>query len=508
VTEALAHESAQPDQTDRPPFDLPTKLLYGLGAMGAPIKGRVTGFLLIFYSQIIGLPAPLVSAAIAISILVDAFWDPIVGQLSDNTHTRWGRRHPYIYGAALPAAVCFALLFMPPAALGNGPLFLYLLVLLLAMRAFDSLGDIPAAALMPELTRNYDERTTVQSYRYLFSTVIGGLVGTVLAFGVFLRGTRANGGFGQLDQSGYAPFAITAAIIGVIVVVISAAATQRFIPYMHRPPRQRASFAQLVAVMGAAIGNRNFVSIAVSGLIFGIAVGISGGLGTYFYTYIFELGSRQLLLMGLTAIPAALAGVVIAPFLSRAMDKKSACLTTFFIAIASTTVPLGAWLLGFMPPHAPWVLPVLIIDSMVTAALATTGFIIVSSMTADVVDQNEVRTGRRTEGLLFAAESLLRKFTTSFAALLPGIFLGLVHFPLKARPGQVDIEVLRHLAFIYLPVYTLLTLCSTSALMLYRIDRGQHEATLRTIDDAAVLSAATVADLELNEGPAAVPGAL
>ena len=501
MTTVAAAEPPAPDQADRPPLDVATKILYGVGAMSGAVKARLMGLLLLFYNQLVGLPAPLVSLAIAISIFVDAFWDPIVGQVSDVTRTRWGRRHPYIYGAALPAAICFVLLFMPPASLSDQGLFLYLLVLLLGMRMFDSLNEIPSSALMPELTRDYDERTTVQSYRFLFSTVVGGLLGVIL-FYVFLHGTKANR-FGQLNYAGYAPFAITAACVALVVVIIAALATHRFIPFLHRPSRQKAAPGQLARVMGAALSNRNFVSLASSSLIFGVAVGISGGLGTYFYTYIFEMGTAQLALIGLCVLPAALLGVVSAPVLAKSLGKKRACLVTFFIAIASTVVPLGGWLLGFMPVDAPWVLPVLIADSMLTSALATIGFIIVSSMIADVVEQNQIRTGARSEGLLFAAESLVRKITSSFAVLLPGIFLGLVHFPKHAVPGHIDPAILKHLALIYLPTYTLITLCSTSALMFYRIDRGQHEDNLRLLDAQALVEA-TDASIESADGPGAI----
>ncbi len=179
---------------ERPPLDIATKLFYGMGTMAGAVKGRLSGLLLLFYNQLIGLPAPWVSAAIAISLFIDAFWDPIVGQVSDRTHTRWGRRHPYIYGAAIPAAICFALLFMPPHGAPKGTIFVWMLAMILGTRLFDSLNEIPASALMPELTQNYDERTNVQSYRYLFSGVIGAVVGVVLTFGVFLRGTDEDHG--------------------------------------------------------------------------------------------------------------------------------------------------------------------------------------------------------------------------------------------------------------------------------------------------------------------------
>jgi Na+/melibiose symporter-like transporter len=98
----------------RPPLTRGIKSFYGMGFFGASARTQVFGFLLLFYNQLVGLDARLVSLAIAIALLIDAFWDPIVGQISDNTHSRWGRRHPYIYGAAFPAAICFTLLFMPP----------------------------------------------------------------------------------------------------------------------------------------------------------------------------------------------------------------------------------------------------------------------------------------------------------------------------------------------------------------------------------------------------------
>ena len=115
---------------------------------------------------------------------------------------------------------------------------------------------------------------------------------------------------------------------------------------------------------------------------------------------------------------------------------------------------------------------------MATGALGVMGFVIVTSMLADVVEEVQVKTGRRSEGVLFAADSLLRKLTTSFTVALPGLILNVVHFPMHARPGHVDPAILHHLAIIYLPITTGLTICSTSVILLYRIDRKRHEANL------------------------------
>jgi GPH family glycoside/pentoside/hexuronide:cation symporter len=486
-----------------PKLNLPVKALYGLGALGTASKAQLFGLVLLFYNQLVGVDPALVGLALSVALLIDALWDPIVGQISDNTRSRLGRRHPYIYGAAIPAAICFGLLFMPPLSWSDEALFFYLLVFVVAGRMLDSLYEIPGSALMPELTSNYEERTGLQSWRYALGTVAGGAVAAFLGYGYFLRGTKAEP-FGQLNMAGYAPYAITVAVISAATVLISARATQPFIPYLHQPVRKRATLGAIGREIGLALANRNFVALAASAFIFGISVGISGGLQSYFYTYFWELPSKDLLLLRLSAIPAGLLGVVMAPYGARLWGKKNACIGVFFLAIFSTTVPLGGRLLGFMPPNgSSLLLGILIADTMTTSALAVMGFIIVTSMLADVVEEVQVQTGQRSEGLLFAAESLLRKLSTSFTVAVPGILIGYVRFPKFAKPGHIDHAILTHLALIYLPITTVLTLCSTSAIMFYRIDKTRHAQNLERIADSAAMVETADPEMEITSGPVA-----
>ena len=481
----------------RPKLGWPTKALYGLSSLGTATRAGVTGgSVLFFYNRILQVPAAAVSFAILVALLIDAFWDPIVGQWSDNTRTRLGRRHPFIYAAILPASVAMALVFMPPAQQSDQVIFVYLLATLIFARMLESLIEIPMASLLPELSHNYDERTSLASWRYVFLSVIGRVVATVLAYGIFLRGTKAHP-FGQLNYAGYAPLAITVAVISLVVTLISALSTQRFVPYLHQPPRARAGISEMARTFMTAAGNRNFLALALSGLIFGIAIGITGGLMLYFRTDYWGLPSAALLQLSLWAIPGGLVGVILAPFWSKAMGKKRGCLIVFFASIFSTTVPIGLRLLGVMPPNSsPWVLRILIIDEAATGFLATLGFVIVTSMLADVTEAVQVKTGRRQEGVLFAADSLLRKITTAFAAVIPGLLLTYIRYPTGAAPGEVDPAILRHMAIIYLPLVTALYLCSTSMLFVYRIDRKQHEANLEHIAQAAELEAES--DQEIN----------
>src|SRR6185436_1943256 len=91
-----------------PPVRLHTKLLYASGSLAFGIKeGGLSGFLLLFYNQVIGMPAGLVGLAIAIALAVDSVIDPVVGQVSDSWRSRWGRRHPFMYVAMVPRVVAF-----------------------------------------------------------------------------------------------------------------------------------------------------------------------------------------------------------------------------------------------------------------------------------------------------------------------------------------------------------------------------------------------------------------
>ena len=491
-------DSADPRVAPR--LGWPTKALYGMGQMGSATKAGLGGLTLFFYTQLVGLDARAVSLAVSIALFIDTFWDPLVGQFSDNTRTPLGRRHPFIYAAALPASLFFALIYFVPLGWADEGIFIYLLAVLVLSRLFESLIEIPAAALLPELSRDYDTRTTLGSWRYVFLAVIGRAFAVILTYGVFLRSTKAQP-YGQLNYAGYAPLAITVAVIALVTVIVSALATQRFVPFMHQAPVKRPGFGEMFREVRIALGNRNFASLAVSGFIFGIAVGITGGLQTYFLTYYWELPSSDLLQLGLWGIPGGFVGVIVAPFLSRRFGKKRAALTTFFMSIFCVTIPIAARLFGLMPPNSsPWVLRILIIDSIATGLFSIIGFVIVTAMLADVVEEAQAKSGKRSEGVLFAADSFLRKISTSFAVIFPGLIIAGVGLSKDAKPGHVDPAVLTHLAMIYLPVVTVLYLCSTSCIMLYRIDRKRHEHNLETIAEAALL--AEQSDPEVNPHPA------
>ncbi|MCL2429110.1 MAG: MFS transporter [Alphaproteobacteria bacterium] len=453
------------------------RLAYGVGALPSGAELPLIGLLLLFYNQLVGLPAVAVSLVLSASAILGTVWDPLVGEISDSTRSRWGRRHGYLYGAAAPFALAFALLWRPPTGWPEPALLAWLSVFAILARLLASLHEIPGTALLPELARDYDGRTRLVGYRYLFGT-IGVVASTALGFGVFLKSSPGQP-FGQLNRAGYAPFATTMACLILVTIVLSALGTHATIPRLYAPPRRSRSFRERLHDILETLKGRNFAVIAASGFLHGLNLGVHSGLDVYFGTYFWKLPSNKLPWLVLAALPANGLAALLAPGLVRRWGKKGACVGLFFAGIALGNLPLAAALLGWMPaPGSMALLSILVGDGLLVAVIGTGGFIIVASMVADLVEEAELRTGRRSEGLLLAAETFLRKLSTGVTVVVPGLLLALVGFPPHADPRTLDPLVMRHLALISMPLHVILGIAATNVLLLYRIDRRTHEANL------------------------------
>ncbi len=493
--------------THRPPLRLPTKVSYGLGSVAVGVSGAgLSGAVLqIYLNQVLGLPALLVGASIMVSLMVDAVIDPLIGQWSDKARSRWGRRHPFMYASAIPVAVLLYLLWNAPRGLSNGALIVFTLAMMIALRLAVSVYTIPSNALTPELTADYDERTTLQSYRWFFG-IIGAATITFILNEVFLR-TSAHNPLGILNRQGYAQFGVLAAVVTFVSILVSTAGTHdqiRHLPQAARRPR--ADLATTLREIRLTLTNRSLVALMLGGVLGGIGGGIGGGLSIYLYTYFWGLDPGQFAFLIPLGSVGSIIAVFIAPYLSRRLGKKTAVIGLFSVSVVTAAGPLFLRLTNLMVMNgSPWLTPILIADGMVTSTVAVVGYILVGSMMADVVEDAAVRTGVRSEGLLFAANGLLPKFTGGIGAFIAGLLLTLVHFPPHALKGSVSPELMRHLAMIYLPVTAFFSIVSIAVLGFYRIDRTVHEHNLETLREAAASAEASQGVEAIEMGDAAAP---
>ena len=461
--------------------DGPTRFFYGLGSVAYGVKDNgFAFFLLLYYNQVLGLPSHLTSLAIFAALFVDALSDPIVGTFSDSLRSRWGRRHPFMYGAAFPVAISFYFLWNPPALSESG-LFYYLLFSAIGVRTFLTFFEIPSTALAPELTSHYDERTTLSSIRYFFGWA-GGTSMALIAYRFLLVPTPEQP-TGQLNAAGYEAYGLLGSGMMLISILGSALGTHRTIPRLVKPaPRKRRPLRVSATEIRQTLARRSFGSIFGYGIFSSMANGFASAMSLYLNTYYWELSTSQLFWIvssGLLSIGIALP---LAPYLSERLGKKRAAISMALGASFVYPVPILSRWLGWAPDNgSPELVPYLIFWNVLGIAMIITMQTLVSAMISDVVDESELETGRRSEGIFFAARSFITKSLSGFGIVLVTLLLATIGFPENAQPGEVDARVVKHLGLGFIPIIALLYGIAMAFLSTYGLDRDQHEANLERL---------------------------
>ena len=456
---------------------LSTRLFYGLGSVAFGVKDNGFSFLLLlFYNQVVGLSATKVGLAILIAMVFDAFLDPIVGQISDNWRSRWGRRHPFMYAAALPVAVSYLLLWNPPHW-SKDALFYYLIGVAIVIRTFITFYEVPSSALAAELSSGYDERTVLLSYRYFFAWV-GGLALYLVTFTLLLV-PDAHHATGQTNPVGFAKYGMLASIIMFAAIIISAAGTHRHIPSFRVPPRRRMSVMATLREMASTWSNRSFLFLTLSGLATAMAAGLTASMNIYINTFFWEFTSKEFALLVLGVFLSAFLALGGAAPLSRRFGKRNSAMGLTVLSLIVGLTPITLRLLHLLPPnHTPLVFAIIITQSIVSTAFTIAASTMVSAMIADVVEDGELKTGRRAEGLFFSASTLVTKAVSGIGIFAASAVLAAVHFPAGAKPGQVSPEVIQNLGLVYVPTLLVLHVFGLALLLGYGITRASHADTL------------------------------
>jgi Na+/melibiose symporter-like transporter len=442
---------------------------------------------------VVGIPAVWAGAAIMVSLLADVIIDPLIGRWSDHFRSRWGRRHPFMYAAALPCAAFFYLLWRLPVGLEPSEAMGVGMLMMIGVRISTASYEVTSTALAPELAPGYHERTTLLAYRWFFAIAAIALTRMTL-FGVFLRKDAANPS-GALNAGRYAEFGIVVAVVTLICMLVSTLATHDRIKDLHQPPPSRTSVGDMFKEIWSAVTHPGLVVTMGSGLLGGTGVGVTEALSNYFYLHLWRLSPQAIALLAPGGLLASIVGIVAAPMISRRFGKKRSMLALFTISVFTSMIPIGGWLLGLIPAadHAGWVRWLLFGDVFVAAALGLMGVVVMTSMVADVATDQSAKSGSRSEGLMFAANGLVPKFTLGFGAFIAGAILSYVGFPTHAEPGSVDAHVVRQLALLYLPCILIFNGGSVLVLVFYKLDAATHERNLAVLDAAALAEEAHVA---------------
>ncbi|WP_176696006.1 MFS transporter [Phenylobacterium immobile] len=479
----------------RPAIGWLTKNLYALGAAANQIKAAsLSMLLLLFYNQVVGLDPRVVSSAVLITMFVDSFVDPMIGQISDNFRSRLGRRHPFMYFAAFPVSITFFLLWNPPMHWEQSAIFAWMLTCLLILRAFDTFFELPSTALAPELASDYDERTKLLARRSMFGA-IGTLSVSLLVYQVFMK-AGPDGAGGVTDREGYVGYSICAALMVFTIILISAAGTHRQIPWLTKPPeRKKFSFFGILREVFQTMNNRNFAIVSVAGMVLAIGGGITQSLQIYLGLFYWRLSQDQLTVLAIATVCANFVGVWLAPRVVRRLGKRIGAMVTGWTSIVFWIGPIVLDQFGLMPARYTEPLFFLLIGfALCTQVFTISTGVQIQAMIADVVEDSATRTGRRSEGLLFSADNLFKKAVSGVGVLMAGQMLHFVHFPDNARKIGVSQEIANNLGLMMIGAVLLFNGGCLLTLSFYGITREKHEANLRELarkrDEAAAIAAA------------------
>jgi len=461
-----------------------TKLAYGFGSSAYGVKDAgLKFFILLFYSQVVGVDSRLVSLAVLIALMCDAISDPIVGYWSDNFRSRWGRRHPFMYAAAVPITVSYYFIWTPPQGWSEGALFWYILGLTVVIRTFITFYETPSTALAPELSEDYDERSSILSFRYFFGWVGGNAMAVIAFLVIFPAFVTSDIPNGQFNPEAYKTYAAMGAGVIFCAIMISALGTHRYIPRLRKaPPPRTLGLGGIFREIFRTISSRSFYAVFSASLLAFTGSGITAGLVFYFTTFFYGFSSEQIGLITFGVFFSAMIGGGLAPIITRKLGKKRGAMIIGTLAFGGAPLPILLRLFDLLPQNGdPLLFWIVLVTQTIDVGLIICYQILGASMVADLVEQSELNTGNRAEGVFFAAATFMRKFGEGFGIVIAGFVLAGVGLASGAQAGEVSEETLWLLGAVYVPIVWALYGSVIAIISFYDIDRGKHEEAVAAL---------------------------
>jgi GPH family glycoside/pentoside/hexuronide:cation symporter len=461
----------------------------GEGAYSLTVNG-ISAFALLFYVQVLGLSGRAAGIALSISMLWDAVTDPVMGHITDNTRSRFGRRHPYILGGGIFLAAAFFFLWAVPGAFkGPQAVFWYLLGMNVVVKTASTIFGVPYIALGFEICPEYDERAKLQSVRYMFNMTMNLLfnAGGWLIFFGDQKDAAGRVVDGTTLEANYRRMGLGLSLGVLALILICYISTRRHAYDSRSLPGIAGNSLKAFAVDMKDI-LRDRLAVAVFAY-FGIAqFGMLLVSQIQMFTYRFYMGFPDFLktiVHGSGMVGFALGSLLATPLVRR-WDKKPAAGVGFALNVAGSALLYVVFIGGILPPRAAVLLPAWLpfvgermfpLAAMVFALgqsmyWAGNGVLVplATSMIADVSELNANRTGVLKDGSYSAVFSFFNKATTSLGLLVTGLMLdasGII--PEAAIQAAGAARNVARLTFISGPVIALLAMF---IMLTYPVNRG------------------------------------
>jgi len=391
-----------------------TKLVYGTGDWSGSSYGTLRQiFYAIFLTDVVGLEPRLASVAALLGIIWDAVNDPLVGMLTDRVRTRWGRRRPFLLIFAIPFGLSFMLLWWAPPWHNQIALAATVSLAFMLSDTFETLCGVPFSALLPELTPDYDDRTTLTSFRIFFN-LLASLATAVAA--PMIVDAALSAGLNQ--QQGYLLVAgMFGGLAAIPYLLIFAVVREKYVTTETKtvpdiPFREtvRTAWGNIPFRFATAIYMLNWITfdLVALALPFYLLYWIARGNLLFSVTLLgisLPLESAVFAILLITAVIAL-------PFwlwLSHRLSKRSAY-------IIGMVFWAGVQLAIFSV--RPGQITLVLWMSFLAGLSVSAAHILPDAIFPDVIEWDELRTGRRQEGIYYGVKNFVRKLTGALAIFI------------------------------------------------------------------------------------------
>jgi len=434
------------------------KFMYGVGDIGFSLTTTILGaYFAIFLTDVVGIRPGIAAIAIFIGRSWDYINDPIFGYLSDRTRTRWGRRRPFLLFGTLPLALTFTMLWWRPPWNDVLPLAAYYAVAYILFEAANTLLYMPYFALTPELTSDYDERTSLTTYRMFFS-----ILGSLVAFTIPLM---LIGAFNPDNAPRVFTMGLTFGIISALPMLLVFFGTRERNDYMAQ------EVSNLRQSLGAAWRNRPFRFGLAIFLATWISVEILQASLLYFIKYVVKREPQNDLIMA-TIFVVAIFALPVWDWVSRRWSKRWA----YIWGIAFWAV-VQIVLIAVNPGTGLSVILVLCALAGVGVAAA---HVLPWAILPDAIEWDEYNTGKRHEGMFYSLTTLTKKIATSIA--LPLVLLLLDATGYAPNVSQQTPGALLGIRVAIGPIPAVLLGIGIVFAFKYPLDRAQFAEIVRKLD--------------------------
>jgi glycoside/pentoside/hexuronide:cation symporter, GPH family len=449
-----------------------TKLAYGAGDLGPAITANIgVFFALFFFTNVAGLSAGLAGSILMIGKIWDAINDPMVGVLSDRTKSRWGRRLPWMLYGAIPFGIFFFLQWIVPQfsadrSANNWALFWYYVIIAVVFNIFYTVVNLPYTALTPELTQNYNERTSLNSFRFAFS--IGGSIASLILAQII---------FAQLKIPATQQYVVLAGVCTVLSVLplfwCVFGVRDRVLAFeAQRVETEQSESIPIPQQLRIAFNNRPFLFVVGIYLFSWLGVQVTASILPYFVVNWMGLPQADFPLVAIAVQGTALVMLFVWSAVSARVGKKA----VYYMGMIVWIIAQAG--LFFLQPGQVGFMYFL---AVLAGVGVSTAYLVPWSMIPDVIELDELQTGQRREGIFYGFMVLLQKFGLALGLFLVGQALDLAGF-IATVPGQPaptqPTSALLAIRIAIGPLPTVALICGLILAYFYPITREVHAEIL------------------------------